>query len=96
LNETTANLGGSPVNADVGAILSHLTDRQHVHPHATVGSVLGETTEQLGCCPVAIEQALEWLGVEPTRAIGRLRRTELMQLANAVHRFWRQNSASVV
>jgi hypothetical protein len=96
LEETFKSLGGSPVNADVSAILSYLTDRQHVRPHAQVSEVLEETTDQLGCCPEAIARALAWLNLEPTKSIGRLRRSELMQLANAVHRFWRQNSATAV
>jgi hypothetical protein len=58
--------------------------------------VLEETTEQLGCCPQAIARALSWLHIDPSLAIGRLRRSEIMQLANAVHRFWQQNTAATV
>jgi hypothetical protein len=45
---------------------------------------------KLGVCPNAAEHALRWLGVKPGTKIGRLRRTELMQLARSIHRFWRQ------
>jgi hypothetical protein len=95
LEQVSNNLGGSPVNADVSVILTYLTGRQHVHPHASVGDVLRETTDQLGCCPIAIDRALDWLHVDSSIAIGRLRRSEVMQLANAVHRFWTQSTAAV-
>jgi hypothetical protein len=77
--------------ADPDALLTYLSSRQHLHPHATVHEVLDATIGSMGCCPRAIDRALEWLGIERTRAIGRLRRSELVQLARAVHRFWMQN-----
>ena len=82
-------------DVDSDAILNHLTARQHLHPHRPVKEVLDETTDALGCCPRAIERGIEWLGIEPARAIGRLRRSEIVQLARAVHRFWMQNAAAV-
>jgi hypothetical protein len=73
-------------------MLDHLTSQQHLHPHRTVKDVLDETTTAMGCCPRAIQRGIEWLGIDPARAIGRLRRSELVQLARAVHRFWMQNA----
>jgi hypothetical protein len=32
--------------------------------------------------------------MDRTTSVGRLRRTELVQLARSLHRFWRQNAAS--
>jgi len=81
-------------DVDSDAILRHLTTRQHLHPQRPVKEVLDETTELFGCCPAAISRGVEWLGVDPDRAIGRLRRTELVQLSRAVHRFWTQNLAA--
>ena len=86
---------GKLPNVDSDAVLNHLTAQQHLHPHRAVKAVLDETTHALGCCPRAIQRGIEWLGIEPQRAIGRLRRSELVQLARAVHRFWMHN-ASVV
>jgi len=84
-------LAGKLPDVDPDAILNHLTSRQHLHPHRAVRAVLDETTEAFGCCPRAIERGIEWLGIEPDRAIGRLRRSEIVQLARAVHRFWMQS-----
>jgi hypothetical protein len=81
--------GRLDVDADV--ILNHLMSRQHLHPHRPVKDVLDETTRAFGCCPRAIDRGIEWLDIDPTRAVGRLRRSELTQLARAVHRFWMQN-----
>ncbi|HVT88893.1 MAG TPA: hypothetical protein VHD56_08585 [Tepidisphaeraceae bacterium] len=86
-------LSKSP-NVDCDTILGYLTARQHLRPHAPLGQALQETTEAFGCCPQAIERALQWLGVDSSRAIGRLRRSELTQLARAVHRFWQQAIAA--
>jgi hypothetical protein len=82
---------GKQPNVASDAILQHLTSSQHLHPHRAVQQVLDETTESLGCCPNAIARGIEWMDIEPARAIGRLRRSELVQLAKAVHRFWMQN-----
>ncbi len=74
-------------------ILDHLTSRQHLHPHSTIRQVLDQTTDRFGCCPDAIGRAVDWLKIDPTSVIGRLRRSELVQLSRAVHRFWMQNLA---
>jgi hypothetical protein len=77
------------------AILNFLTTRQHLHPHQAIRDVLEQTTGQFGCCPKAIQRGIEWLGIDGARRIGRLRRSELVQLAMAVHRFWMQNTTAV-
>ena len=77
-----------PADETSNAIVALLTDRQHLRPHLSVREVLEQATRELGCCPIAIARAAEWLNLDATRAIGRLRRSELLQLARAVHRFW--------
>jgi hypothetical protein len=78
-----------PINDPPDSIVQLLTDRQHVHPHLSVREVMEQATTELGCCPIAIERATQWLNLDTSRAIGRLRRSELLQLARSVHRFWR-------
>ena len=73
-------------------VVELLTTRQHLRPHEPVGDVLRAAVDELGCCPVAVRRALEWLQVDPSRAIGRLRRSELIQLGKSVSRFWRQTT----
>jgi hypothetical protein len=82
------------VNADFENLLEILTTRQHLHPHESVQAVLNRTVDELGVCPNAVEQALQWLQLDGRSPIGRVRRTELMQLARTVHRFWRQAVAT--
>jgi hypothetical protein len=65
-----------------------LTHRQHTHPHMTVKAVMEQATAELGCCPQAIARATDWLQMDVNRAVGRLRRAELLQLARAIYRFW--------
>lgn len=75
---------------DADRILSELSNRQYLNPHTAVTDVLAEVQQLLGFCPVAASTALGWLGLDPLRAIGRLRRSELIQLARSIHRFWLQ------
>jgi hypothetical protein len=74
------------------SIVELLTHRQHVQPRMTVREVLEHATATLGCCPLAIERATQWLNLDTSRAVGRLRRGELLQLARSVHRFWQSAS----
>ena len=85
---------GSPAETDSDAILRHLTTQQHLHPHQGTGDVLAQTVDRFGCCPVAIETALAWLKLDGHLPIGRLRRTELVQLSKAVHRFWSKSAST--
>jgi hypothetical protein len=71
-------------------MLEALSTRQHLRPHEPLADALANVRDQLGVCPNAIEAALQWLELDPAKSIGRLRRTELMQLARSMHRFWRQ------
>ena len=78
-------------NAD--RIVDALSAQQHVRPHQTVGQALAEVREELGICPLAPDGAIQALQVDPKEAIGRLRRTELIQLGRTIHRLWRQSVA---
>jgi ribosomal protein S13 len=78
-------------NGSAERIIEALSDQQHLQPRQTVGEALDAIVVKLGICPAAAREAVESLQIEPTRSIGRLRRTELMQLARTIHRFWRQS-----
>ena len=73
---------------DFQTLLDALSIRQYLTPHELTQRSLARVTHELSVCPQALEQAVEWLGFDGLRAIGRVRRTELMQLARAIHRFW--------
>ena len=75
-------------------LLNLLTTRQHLAPHEPVSESLSHTVGDLNVCPNAIAQSLERLNLDPAKSIGRLRRTELMQLARTVHRYWRAAQTS--
>jgi hypothetical protein len=70
-------------------LLNLLTTRQHLWPHESVSESMSHTIGDLGVCPNAIAQSLERLNLDANTSIGRLRRTELMQLARTVYRYWR-------
>ena len=74
-------------------LLAAYTTYQHLHPHRPLTQALADAGDALRVCPQAAEAALGWLQIDPTRPIGRLRRTELVQLARAVHRFWQNRLA---
>ncbi|MDB5298984.1 MAG: hypothetical protein JWO87_647 [Phycisphaerales bacterium] len=79
---------------DSDQILQEFTTRQHMTPHRTLGEVLETASQALGFCPQAGETAMGWLQLDAGKAIGRLRRTELIQLSRSIHRFWRQGLAA--
>jgi hypothetical protein len=81
--------------ADFDQILNVLTTRQHLSPHAPIQQALARLVDDLGVCPQAIDQSLAWLKVDASKSIGRLRRTELMQLARTIHRVWNQRLSDV-
>jgi hypothetical protein len=80
------------LNADFQNLLDALTERQHLSPHEPLAQSLARTVDCLGVCPGAIDEATRWLAIDPSISIGRLRRTELNQLARSIHRFWRQRA----
>jgi hypothetical protein len=78
------------LSVDADGVLEVLTRRQHLQPHAPLAAVLRETILELRCCPEAVRRAMQWLQLDPQRPVGRLRRTELTQLARTIYRMWRQ------
>jgi hypothetical protein len=72
-------------------IIEILSEQQHLHPHRTVGDAVAAVVGRLGVCPEAAGRALASLQLDSDKLIGRLRRTELMQLGRTIHRLWRQN-----
>jgi len=71
-------------------IYAAVSRRQFLRPHRSVQDVLTE----LGICPAAVAQAVQWLEIDASRPLGRLRASELMQLSRCVHRLWEQAAAS--
>ena len=70
-------------------LLERLTVRQHVTPHAPLGEAVRMAALRAGYCSKAVDHALRRLELPADRLIGRLRRSELMQLARCVDRFSR-------
>jgi len=75
------------------AILDDLSSRQHLTPHTSLEMALNASQQKLGFCPNAGEEAVGWLRFDRQRAIGRLKRGEIIQLARSIHRFWEQGTA---
>jgi hypothetical protein len=74
-------------------IVEALSEQQHLHPHQTIGEAVATVVGRLGICPEAAARALASLALDSEKLMGRLRRTELMQLGRTIHRLWRQNVA---
>jgi hypothetical protein len=79
-------------SVDSETLLSYFSERQYIKPRQSVADLLREAQDHLGICPVAAGRAVEWLDVDPELSVGRLRRTELIQLARCLHRFHRHAS----
>lgn len=82
------------IQTDFDNLLETLSTRQFLRPHEPVSIALNHAIDALGVCPNAVEQAVQWLQIDPATSVGRLRRTELTQLARSIHRFWRQPTAT--
>lgn len=82
------------IQSDFQNLLEALSTRQHLAPHEPVTQALETVIDRLGVCPDAVEQAVAWLQVDGAERIGRLRRTELMQLARSIHRYWRHPTSA--
>lgn len=75
--------------AEVERIVTELQKLQFVDPHAVMGEAMERAQRELGFCPQAGEEAMRRLAIDPGTKIGRLRKTELLQLARAIQRIWR-------
>ena len=80
-----------PLGTDAEGILHELTTRQHLAPHRPLKDVVADVVGATGVCPAAAERALAWLNLSPDRSVGRLRRSELMQLARSMYRYWMES-----
>jgi hypothetical protein len=76
--------------SDPIAILGLLSQMQFVRPHQPLQEALSTVQEQIGICRAVVERAVRWLELDESLAIGRLRRGELAQLSECMHRFWRR------
>lgn len=85
-------------STDASTILDALTRWQHVRPRMTTIQVAGLVGREVGCCPEIPQRAVNWLGLDPSASVGRLRRTELIQLARSMHRLCKrgQNTSAQV
>lgn len=81
------------MNPEFDDLLSALTTAQYLSPHEPLSAALQRAVDGLKVCPQAVNHAVAWLAVDPATPIGRLRRTELVQLARSIYRFWRQSGA---
>jgi hypothetical protein len=81
------------VGTDAEGILEELSVRQHLTPHRPLKDVVAEVVDVTGVCPVAAQRAVAWLALSADQSIGRLRRSELMQLARSMHRFWSESES---
>ena len=83
--------GNAPrTEPDAREILEKLTAQQFVRPHQSVRAAM--TAAGAGCA--CGTRAMAWLGIDPEGVVGRLRRTELTQLARATARMLRVAQAT--
>src|SRR5438309_12024440 len=67
-----------------------LENRQYLQPHQELGEALADLSRDVGFCEGAAASAMAWLQLAEHTKIGRLRRSEIMQLASAIDRLWGQ------
>ena len=67
-----------------------LTQMQFLRPHAACLTVLTRAADQVGLCGQPAVRVLQRLDLTPSTAVGRLSRSQLLQLANTFYRFARR------
>ena len=77
-------------DAEVGLIVDALQKQQFLRPHQMMSQAVSEAGQTARFCPQAADRALRWLDLNADKPIGRLRLSELLQLARSIQRFWRQ------
>jgi hypothetical protein len=75
---------------DSAKVLNLLSERQYVQPRSSIEEVLNDSGQAVGVCPAVAARAMDWMGMDHGRAIGRLRRDELSELARCLTRFARR------
>jgi hypothetical protein len=85
------NLLQQIIEADVDRLTNFLSERQFVEPHQSIDGILRQAVERFGFSPAVIENSLRWLRIDKNLAVGRLRRTELVQLGRTLRQQNRQN-----
>jgi hypothetical protein len=76
----------APPTSAADRLIDLLSERQHLRPHEGVATATAHAASLLGIASEVAAKAIEQLGLDGARAVGRLRRTELMQLGRAVYR----------
>jgi hypothetical protein len=69
-------------------ILSTLSEWQYLRPHRPLSDVISDAVAKLGICPAAAQRAVDRLEMDASHPVGRLRATELNQLARCMQRMW--------
>lgn len=77
-------------NREVDQIVDHLSEQQHLRPHHALADAVGRAQLEAGYCLEAAQHAIQTLALDPQSQIGRLKRTEIVQLAKAIYRIWKQ------
>jgi hypothetical protein len=66
---------------DAGRLLASLSERQHLKPHATLADVLRGVAMSRGLHEATLLPAADRAEIDTDRAIGRLRRVDLIRVA---------------
>jgi hypothetical protein len=72
------------------AFASVLTQIQYLTPHAACLTVIAKAADRTGLCGQPADRALRRLDIRPSLAVGRLSRSQLLQLAHTLYRFARR------
>lgn len=82
-------------SAEQMAILKILSEFQHLHPHARLDQAVERAARELGIGLRTGPHAMQWLQLDPAMSVGRLRRSQISQLAQSMHRIGRRPSPAV-
>ena len=82
-------------NSGSATLAAVLTQLQYVSPHSACLSVISKAADRTGLCGQPAGRVLRRMEIQPTMAVGRLSRSQLLQLAHTFYRFARRLPAPV-
>ena len=77
-------------SVEIDQIASEITQQQHLRPHQTIAEAIERAQVSSGHWLSDAGQAIQSLNIDAERQIGRLKRTEIVQLARDIYSYWQQ------
>lgn len=84
------NMSEHLVAANAERTLRSLTTNQHLNPHRNIAETLAQVCRELGLPQRLVDRAIQAVGLDEARAVGRLSRGQVCELARRLQLEWQK------